>query len=91
MTARSDAWFKAHPTAADTLQVIEVADGSLTDDLATTLRLDQQAGFANDSVVSVSEPMAFFLLQGPGVSSLPAGLRQAVDAPWRSHKPRSNG
>lgn len=41
MTARSDAWFKAHPAAADTLLVIEEADGSLTDDLATTLRLDQ--------------------------------------------------
>jgi len=90
VTARSDAWFKAHPAAADTLLVIEEADGSLTDDLATTLRLDQQAGFANDSVVSVSEPMAFFLLQGPGVSSLPAGWRQAVQAPWQSRKLWSN-
>ncbi len=80
VTARSD----AHPTAADTLLVIEVADGILSDDLATTLRLDQQAGIANDSVVDVGEPIAFFLLQGSGVSTLPARLRQAVQAPWRS-------
>jgi hypothetical protein len=29
----------------------------------------------------VDESMTFFLLQGPGVSSLPAGWRQAVQAP----------
>jgi hypothetical protein len=41
-------------------------------------------------VVSVDESMTFFLLQGPGVSSLPAGLRQAVEEPWQSRKLRSN-
>jgi len=41
-------------------------------------------------VVSVDESMTFFLLQGPGVSSLPAGWLQAVQAPWQSRKLWSN-
>ncbi|MCS5700546.1 Uma2 family endonuclease [Cyanobium sp. FGCU-52] len=40
-------WRDAHPTAADTLLVIEVADASLSYDLDTKLRLYQQAGIAN--------------------------------------------
>ena len=80
VTARADAWLEAHPTAADTLLVIEVADASLSYDLDTKLRLYQQAGIANYWVVDVCEPMAFYLLQGPGESELLARLRQPVEA-----------
>jgi len=38
---RHEVLIQAHSTAADTLLVIEVADGSLPTNLATTLRLDQ--------------------------------------------------
>lgn len=47
VTARADAWREAHPSAADTLLVIEVADASLTYDLDSKLRIYQQAGIAN--------------------------------------------
>ncbi|MCS5691673.1 Uma2 family endonuclease [Cyanobium sp. FGCU-6] len=80
VTARADAWLEAHPSAADTLLVIEVADASLTYDLDTKLRLYQQAGIANYWVVDVREPMVFYLLQGPGESALLARLRQPVEA-----------
>jgi len=80
VSARSDAWLEAHPTAADTLLVIEVADASLAYDLDTKLRLYQQAGIANYWVVDVREPMAFFLLQGKSDASLLAALREPVEA-----------
>jgi len=79
VTARSDAWLEAHPTAADTLLVIEVADASLTYDLDTKLRLYQQARIANYWVVDVREPTAFFLLQGKTDQSLLAALREQVE------------
>ncbi len=79
VTARSDAWLEAHPTAADTLLVIEVADASLAYDLDTKLRLYQQAGIANYWVVDVRQPTAFFLLQGKSNSSLLAVLREQVE------------
>jgi Uma2 family endonuclease len=80
VTARSDAWLEAHPTAADTLLVIEVADASLAFDLDTKLRLYQQAGIANYWVVDVRDPTAFFLLQGKSDQPLLAALRERVDA-----------
>ena len=80
VTARSDAWLEAHPTAANTLLLIEVADASLTYDLETKLRLYQQAGIANYWVVDVREPVAFYLLQGQSDSELLARLREPVEA-----------
>jgi len=80
VTARSDAWLDAHPTAADTLLVIEVADVSLSYDLDTKLRLYQRAGITNYWVVDVREPMDFYLLQGPTDSVLLARLREPVEA-----------
>ncbi len=44
VTARADAWLQAHPTAADTLLVVEVADASLAYDLDTKMRLYRQSG-----------------------------------------------
>jgi len=78
--ARADAWLEAHPTAADTLLVIEVADASLAYDLDTKLRLYQQAGITNYWVVDVREPMAFFLLQGKTEQPLLTAMREQVEA-----------
>jgi Uma2 family endonuclease len=80
VTARSDAWLNAHPTAADTLLVIEVADASLAYDLDTKLRLYQKAGIANYWVVDVRDPMAFYLLQGQNDLLFLAELRKPVEA-----------
>jgi len=80
VTARADAWLNAHPTAADTLLLIEVADTSLTYDLETKLRLYQQAGIANYWVVDVQEPTAFFLLQGKSDQPLLTAMRAQVEA-----------
>ena len=80
VTARADAWLNAHPTAADTLLLIEVADTSLTYDLETKLRLYQQAGIANYWVVDVQGPTAFFLLQGKSDQPLLTAMRAQVEA-----------
>jgi Uma2 family endonuclease len=80
VTARADAWLHAHPIAADTLLVVEVADAGLAYDLDTKMRLYRQCGIANDWVVHVREPMAFFLLQGKRDASLLAALREPVEA-----------
>ena len=78
VTARADAWLNAHPTAADTLLLIEVADTSLTYDLETKLRLYQQAGIANSWVVDVQEPTALFLLHGKSDQPLLTAMRAPV-------------
>lgn len=80
VTARADAWLNAHPTATDTLLLIEVADTSLTYDLETKLRLYQQAGIANYWVVDGQEPTAFFLLQGKSDQPLLSAMRAQVEA-----------
>lgn len=80
VTARDDAWLDAHPTAADTLLVIEVADASLAYDLDTKLRLYQRAGIANYWVVDVREPTAFFLLQGKTEQPLLTAMREQIEA-----------
>jgi Uma2 family endonuclease len=78
--ARADVWLDAHPTAADTLLVVEVVDASLAYDLDTKLRLYQQVGIANDWVVDVREPTALFLLQGKMEQRLLTALRERVEA-----------
>jgi Uma2 family endonuclease len=80
LAARADAWLDAHPTAADTLLVVEVADASLADDLDTKLRLYQQTGIANYWVVDVREPMAFLMLQGKTDQPLLTALGEQVEA-----------
>jgi hypothetical protein len=69
-----------HNKAADTLLVIEAADASLAYDLDTKPRLYQKAGIANDWVVDVRDPMAFFLLQGQNDLLFLAELRKPVEA-----------
>ena len=80
VSARADAWFDAHPTAAETRLVVEVADASLAYDLDTKLRLYQQAGIANYWVVDEREPTAFFLLQGKTDQPLLTAMREQVEA-----------
>jgi Uma2 family endonuclease len=80
VTARADAWLHAHPTAADTLLVVEVADASLAYDLDTKMRLYRQSGIANYWVVDVRDPACFFLLQQPQPDDLLLTLRQRVEA-----------
>jgi hypothetical protein len=74
-TPRPDAWWQAHPMAADTLLVIEMGDPSLTDDLETKLRLYQQARITNDWVVAVRHPI------GPARSGSADGVARAGGGP----------
>ncbi len=80
VTSRSDAWLNAHPSAADTLLVIEVADASLADDLDRKARLDQQAGITNGLVVDGRDPMAYFLPRDQNDLPFLAQLRKPVEA-----------
>ena len=80
VTARADAWFHAHPRAADALLVIEVADASLAYDLDTKMRLYRRCGIANYWVVDVRDPACFFLLQGDQEGALLATLRRRLEA-----------
>ncbi len=80
VTARADACLHTHPTAADTLLVVEVADASLAYDLDTKMRLYRQSGIANYWMVDVRDPACFFLLQQPKPDPLLLTLRQRVEA-----------
>jgi Uma2 family endonuclease len=80
VAARADAWLHAHPTAADTLLVVEVADASLAYDLDTKMRLYRRSGIANYWVVDVRDPACFFLLQQPQPHPLLVLLRERVEA-----------
>ncbi|MFM7734224.1 MAG: Uma2 family endonuclease [Cyanobium sp.] len=53
---REDDYWTAHPTAADTLLVIEVADTSLAFDLETKALLYSGAGISHYWVVDVQQP-----------------------------------
>lgn len=53
---RDDDYWSAHPTAAQTTLVIEVADSSLAFDLEPKARLYAAAGIANYWVIDVLEP-----------------------------------
>lgn len=60
---RPDRYLQVHPTAADTLLVIEVADSSLRFDLEVKSRLYADAGIPNDWVVDVLQPRLIPVLQ----------------------------
>lgn len=77
--ARPDAYFLAHPTAACTALVIEVADRSLAFDLDTKLRLYSDAGIPNYWVVDVPRPAVIYLLQQRHPDPLLEALRDAVE------------
>lgn len=78
---RADDYWHAHPTAADTALVIEVADASLAFDLEAKARLYAGAGIPGYWVVDVLTPR-LHLVQGPGDGSDGSGfgdLRAAVE------------
>jgi len=56
---RSDAYLQAHPSAADTVLVIEVADTSLRFDLEAKSRLYAAAGISHVWVIDVQQPRLF--------------------------------
>jgi Uma2 family endonuclease len=76
---RDDDYWHAHPTAAETTLVIEVADSSLVFDLEAKARLYGAAGIPHYWVVDVREPMAFFLLQGKTEQPLLTAMREQVE------------
>jgi Uma2 family endonuclease len=77
---REDDCWRAHPTAAAVVLVIEVADASLTDDLEAKARLDAAAGIPHYWVVDVQQ-LCLHVLQGKTPAAEPwlADLRQAVE------------
>ena len=77
--ARPDAYWLAHPTAACTALVIEVADRSPAFDLDTKLRLYGDASIPNYWVIDVQRPAAFYLLQQRQPDPLLEALRDAVE------------
>ena len=77
---REDDYWTAHPTAADTVLVIEVSDTSLTFDLETKARLYAAAGIPAYWVIDVQQPR-LHLVHGELPSAEPwlAALRDAVE------------
>jgi len=77
---RDDDYWHAHPTAAETALVIEVADSSLAFDLEAKARLYAAAGIPNYWVVDVQEPRLHVVHTAPGSGpGWLGGLRQAVE------------
>lgn len=62
---RLDNYWTAHPTAADTALVIEVADTSLTFDLETKARLYAGAGIPHYWVIDVQQPCLHVVYTAP--------------------------
>lgn len=74
---REDDYWTAHPTAADTVLVIEVADSSLTFDLETKAHLYAAAGIPHYWVIDVQEQLLHVVRESG--AALPAHFRQAVE------------
>jgi len=62
---RPDDDWTAHPSAADTVLVIEVADSSLAFDLETKARLYADAGIPHDWVIDVQQPCLHVVQAAP--------------------------
>lgn len=77
---RPDDYWTAHPTAADTLLVIEVADSSLAFDLDNKARLYASAGIPHYWVIDVQQP-CLHLVHMPGKAMDPwiTALRGSVE------------
>lgn len=74
---REDDYWTAHPTAAEAVLVIEVADSSLIFDLETKSQLYATSGIPNYWVIDVQEQLLHVVLESG--TALPASLRQAVE------------
>jgi Uma2 family endonuclease len=76
---RSDAYLLAHPSAADTVLLIEVADTSLRFDLEAKSRLYDAAGIPNYWVIDVLRPRLIAVLQSASPDSLLMALQVEVE------------
>lgn len=76
---RDDDYWHAHPTAADTVLVIEVSDSSLAFDLDAKARLYAAAGIPHYWVVDVQEPRLHVLRQQTATPA-PASATPSVPA-----------
>lgn len=76
---RDDDYWTAHPTAADTTLVIEVADSSLSFDLEVKARLYAAAGIPHHWVIDVMEPRLHVVRRSAGASAFLTGLETAVE------------
>jgi Uma2 family endonuclease len=82
---RDDDYWSAHPTAAQTALVIEVADSSLSFDCEIKQRLYAAAGIAQYWVIDVQQPRLLVLLEPADGTDEPGlqALRLAVEAMLR--------
>ncbi len=76
---RGDDYLLAHPTAADTLLVIEVADTSLRFDLEAKAALYREAGIEHYWVVDVLKPRLIRVLEPAPPEPLPQDLVGEVE------------
>lgn len=77
---RDDDYWHAHPTAAETALVIEVADSSLAFDLEAKARLYAAAGIPHYWVVDVQQLRLHIVHEAPGrLPAWLAGLRESVE------------
>jgi Uma2 family endonuclease len=77
---RADNYLEAHPTAADTLLVIEVADSSLRFDLEAKARIYAAAGVPTYWVVDVLQPRLISVHEPAAPEPLLRKLRGEVEA-----------
>lgn len=75
---RADGYLDAHPTAADTILVIEVADSSLRFDLESKARLYAAAGISWYWVIDAAAPRLIPVAQGQNPDPLLETLRAEV-------------
>lgn len=80
VSRREDDYWQAHPTAADTALLIEVADSSLAFDLEAKARLYLSAGIPHYWVVDVQQLRLHVVQATPGeISPWLSGLRTALE------------
>jgi hypothetical protein len=79
LARRDDGYWQAHPSAADTWLVIEVADSSLAFDLDTKAKLYATAGIPHDWVADVQRPRLHRRFERPCSDLDLTGVVEAVD------------
>lgn len=77
---RGDDYLQAHPTAADTVLVIEVADTSLRFDLEGKADLYREAGIAHYWVVDVLTPRLISILEPAAAEPMLQRLKGDVES-----------
>jgi Uma2 family endonuclease len=84
---RGDADLEAHPGAADTLLVIEVADTSLRFDLEAKASLYREAGIPHYWVVDVLTPRLIVVAEAPPAEALLNALKAELEGAVASLPP----